>query len=97
MCGKRPTGGYQALLLTNELVLTNELAATSENHPARTSRCCAPGDAACPRPMRRRYVCCWQVQHLDAKAGGAFEYRTDTMDIAGYLTQGGQTAGHRGL
>ena len=38
-----------------------------------------------------------EVAHLDAKAGGAVEYRTDTMDIAGYLTQGGQTAGHREL
>jgi hypothetical protein len=38
-----------------------------------------------------------EVAHLDAKAPGAIEYRTDTMDIAGYLTQGGQTAGHREL
>ena len=38
-----------------------------------------------------------EVAHLDPKVGSAIEYRTDTMDIAGYLTQGGQTAGHREL
>ncbi len=38
-----------------------------------------------------------EVAHLDANVAGAVEYRTDTMDIAGYLTQGGQTAGHREL
>ena len=38
-----------------------------------------------------------EVVHLDARARGEVEYRTDTMDIAGYLTQGGQTAGHREL
>lgn len=38
-----------------------------------------------------------QVVHLEARVGGAVEYRTDTMDIAGYLKQGGQTAGHREL
>jgi hypothetical protein len=38
-----------------------------------------------------------EVAHLDAKVGGTVEYRTTTMDIAEYLTQGGQTAGHREL
>jgi hypothetical protein len=38
-----------------------------------------------------------EVAHLDASAGGAVEYQTATMDIADYLTQGGQTAGHREL
>ena len=38
-----------------------------------------------------------EVAHLDPKVGGAVEYRTETMDIAGYLTQGGQTPGHREL
>ena len=38
-----------------------------------------------------------EVVRLDAKARGEVEYRTDTMDISGYLTQGGQTAGHREL
>ena len=35
--------------------------------------------------------------HLDSRVRGAAEYRTDVMDIAAYLTQGGQTAGHREL
>jgi hypothetical protein len=34
---------------------------------------------------------------LDAKVGGTVDYRTATMDIADYLKQGGQTAGHREL
>ena len=38
-----------------------------------------------------------EVAHLEAKVGGAVEYQTTTMDIADYLTQGGQTAGHREL
>ena len=38
-----------------------------------------------------------EVAHLDAKVGGTVEYQTTTMDIAEYLTQGGQTAGHREL
>ena len=38
-----------------------------------------------------------EVAHLDASVGGAVEYQTATMDIADYLTQGGQTAGHREL
>jgi hypothetical protein len=38
-----------------------------------------------------------EVAHLDARVGGTIEYRTTKMDIADYLTQGGQTAGHREL
>jgi hypothetical protein len=34
---------------------------------------------------------------MEAKVGGTVEYQTTTMDIADYLTQGGQTAGHREL
>ncbi|WP_028345602.1 hypothetical protein [Bradyrhizobium murdochi] len=35
--------------------------------------------------------------YLDSRIRGAADYRTDVMDIAEYLTQGGQTAGHREL
>lgn len=35
--------------------------------------------------------------YLDLHVRGAADYRTDVMDIAEYLTQGGQTAGHREL
>ena len=38
-----------------------------------------------------------EVTHLDAKVGGTVEYQKATMDIADYLKQGGQTAGHREL
>jgi hypothetical protein len=38
-----------------------------------------------------------EVTHLDANAHGTIEMRTATMDIADYLRQGGQTAGHREL
>ena len=38
-----------------------------------------------------------EVAHLEASIGGKVEYQTATMDIADYLTQGGQTAGHREL
>ncbi len=38
-----------------------------------------------------------EVAHFEAKVGGTVEYQTTTMDIADYLTQGGQTAGHREL
>jgi hypothetical protein len=37
------------------------------------------------------------VAHLDASVDGAIEIQTATMDIADYLKQGGQTAGHREL
>jgi hypothetical protein len=38
-----------------------------------------------------------EVAHLDVSVIGAIEIRTATMDIADYLKQGGQTAGHREL
>lgn len=38
-----------------------------------------------------------EVAHLETAIGGTVEYQTATMDIADYLTQGGQTAGHREL
>jgi hypothetical protein len=38
-----------------------------------------------------------ETAHLDANVGGTFDYRTANMDIADYLKQGGQTAGHREL
>ena len=38
-----------------------------------------------------------EVAHLDATVAGAVDDRTATMDIADYLGQGGQTAGHREL
>ncbi|WP_291842860.1 hypothetical protein [Bradyrhizobium sp.] len=38
-----------------------------------------------------------EVAHLDASIGGEIDYQTATMDIAEYLTRGGETAGHREL
>ena len=38
-----------------------------------------------------------EVAHLDVTIEGAIEIQTATMDIADYLKQGGQTAGHREL
>jgi hypothetical protein len=38
-----------------------------------------------------------EVAHLETGLGGKVEFHTSTMDIADYLTQGGQTAGHREL
>ena len=38
-----------------------------------------------------------EVAHLDASVNGTMEIQTATMDIADYLKQGGQTAGHREL
>ena len=38
-----------------------------------------------------------EVAHLDASVDGALEIQTAAMDIADYLKQGGQTAGHREL
>jgi hypothetical protein len=38
-----------------------------------------------------------EVAHLDTTVEGAIEMQTATMDIADYLKQGGQTAGHREL
>jgi hypothetical protein len=42
------------------------------------------------------YVEC-EVVHLEVRAGGEIEMQTAAMDIADYLKQGGQTAGHREL
>jgi hypothetical protein len=38
-----------------------------------------------------------EVAHLEAHVGGTIEMQTAAMDIADYLKQGGQTAGHREL
>jgi hypothetical protein len=38
-----------------------------------------------------------EVAHLDTRVNGAIEIQTATMDIADYLKQSGQTAGHREL
>jgi hypothetical protein len=38
-----------------------------------------------------------EVTHLDTSVDGTIEIQTATMDIADYLKQGGQTAGHREL
>ncbi|HEY6619532.1 MAG TPA: hypothetical protein VIY68_08310 [Steroidobacteraceae bacterium] len=38
-----------------------------------------------------------EVAHLDTTVEGAIEMQTATMDIADYLKQSGQTAGHREL
>ena len=38
-----------------------------------------------------------EAAHFDASADGTIEMQTVTMDIADYLKQGGQTAGHREL
>lgn len=38
-----------------------------------------------------------EVAHLDAKVGGTVGHQIVTMDIADYLKQTGQTAGHREL
>lgn len=44
---------------------------------------------------------CLYVEHhwmyLEARADGTAEFRADKMDIAEYLTESGQTAGHRKL
>ena len=37
------------------------------------------------------------VAHLNATVGGTVDHQIATMDIANYLNQGGQTAGHREL
>ena len=42
------------------------------------------------------YVEC-EVAHFEANTGGIANHQTATMDIADYLKQGGQTAGHREL
>jgi hypothetical protein len=38
-----------------------------------------------------------EMARLDVTVAGAIEIQTATMDIADYLKQGGQTAGHREL
>jgi hypothetical protein len=38
-----------------------------------------------------------ELVHLQAGVGGTTDYQTATMDIADYLRQGRQTAGHREL
>ncbi|MGF6431277.1 hypothetical protein [Bradyrhizobium elkanii] len=38
-----------------------------------------------------------EVAHLETGLEGTVEFQTSTVDIANYLTQGGQTAGHREL
>jgi len=38
-----------------------------------------------------------EMAHLEANVAGAIELQTATMDIADYLKQRGQTAGHREL
>ncbi|MGB9115663.1 hypothetical protein [Bradyrhizobium sp.] len=38
-----------------------------------------------------------EVTHSDAAVRGTVDYQIATMDIADYLNQGGQTAGHREL
>jgi hypothetical protein len=38
-----------------------------------------------------------ELAHSDAAVGGTVDYQVTTMDIADYLNQGGQTAGHREL
>lgn len=55
-------------------------------------RCCLVFDTDSKKLYVER-----ETAHLEAGTGGAGDYRTATMDIADYLTQGGQTAGHREL
>lgn len=38
-----------------------------------------------------------EIAHFETGIDGTVGYQTATMDIADYLTQGGQTAGHREL
>ena len=38
-----------------------------------------------------------EMAHLDVNVGDMIAYQTAIMDIADYLKQGGQTAGHREL
>jgi hypothetical protein len=45
--------------------------------------------------VMRRPLLLWRT--LEANVGGTVDYQTATMDIADYLKQGGQTAGHREL
>ena len=45
----------------------------------------------------KRFYIELDVAHPDATVGGAADYQIATMDIADYLKQGRQTAGHREL
>jgi len=45
---------------------------------------------------KKLYVEC-EVAHFEANTGGTANLQTAAMDIADYLKQGGQTAGHREL
>jgi len=38
-----------------------------------------------------------EIVHLETNIEGAIDYQTTAMDIADYLKQSGQTAGHREL
>jgi hypothetical protein len=38
-----------------------------------------------------------EIAHFETSTGGTVDDQTTAMDIADYLTQGGQTAGHREL
>jgi hypothetical protein len=38
-----------------------------------------------------------EIMHLETNIAGMVDYQASTMDIADYLRQGGQTAGHREL
>jgi hypothetical protein len=38
-----------------------------------------------------------ETMHLETNIAGMVDYQASTMDIADYLRQGGQTAGHREL
>src|SRR5476651_668648 len=46
---------------------------------------------------RKRLYVELEMAHLDATVGGTLDRQMATMDIADYLKQGGQTAGHREL
>jgi hypothetical protein len=55
-------------------------------------RCCLVFDTDSKKLYVER-----EIAHLEASIGGTVGYNTTAMDIADYLTQGGQTAGHREL
>lgn len=55
-------------------------------------RCCLVFDTDSKKLYVER-----EIAHLEASIGGTVGYQTTEMDIADYLMQGGQTAGHREL
>ena len=55
-------------------------------------RCCLVFDTDSKKLYVER-----EMAHLEVSIGGTVGYQTTAMDIADYLTQGGQTAGHREL